>query len=115
MPNRAPKLCPWCRRATTERPCPCRKAAAKESERRRGSAAARGYDSKWQMASKAYLRTHRTCRIKGPRCTQVATCVDHIVPHKRDLKLFWNRKNWQAACRECNSWKAATTEGGFGN
>ena len=108
MPNRAPRLCPWCRKATVG-PCPCRPKPVRDKT------AERGYDSKWQMASKAYLRTHKACRIRGPRCTQVATCVDHIVPHKRDRKVFWNRKNWQAACGPCNSWKAAKREGGFGN
>ena len=31
----------------------------------------------------------------------VAPCevVDHIVPHKGDTALFWDRANWQAACR----------------
>ena len=21
--------------------------------------------------------------------------VDHIIPHRGDMKLFWDRKNWQ--------------------
>jgi 5-methylcytosine-specific restriction protein A len=73
MPSRAPRLCPWCRKATVG-PCPCR------PKPERLSAAKRGYGSKWQMASKAYLATHRVCKIQGPHCTQVATCVDHVVP-----------------------------------
>jgi hypothetical protein len=24
--------------------------------------------------------------------------IDHIIPHKGDKALFWNRNNWQAAC-----------------
>lgn len=108
MPDRAPSLCPWCRKATVGR-CPCRPPPE------RLSAAKRGYGAKWQMASKAYLRTHKWCKIKGPSCTLKATCVDHIVPHKGDMKLFRDRKNWQAACASCHSTKTASKEGGFGN
>lgn len=81
----------------------------------RAKTAERGYGSQWQMASKAYLATHKRCKIQGPSCTERATCVDHIVPHKGDMKLFWNRENWQAACASCHSTKTASEEGGFGN
>jgi 5-methylcytosine-specific restriction protein A len=108
MPNRAPRICPWCHKATVGR-CPCR------PKRKRATAADRGYDAKWQMASRAYLVTHRRCKIKGPSCKGRATCVDHIMPHKGDMKLFWDRKNWQAACASCHSRKTATKDGGYGN
>ena len=32
-----------------------------------------------------------------------ATVVDHIVPHKGDLLLFWDSSNWQALCAPCHS------------
>jgi 5-methylcytosine-specific restriction protein A len=25
--------------------------------------------------------------------------VDHIIPHKGDMKLFWDTKNWSALCK----------------
>ena len=28
-----------------------------------------------------------------------ATVVDHIIPHRGDQKLFWDRGNWQALCK----------------
>ena len=28
--------------------------------------------------------------------------VDHIVPHRGDLTLFWDRGNLQALCRQCH-------------
>jgi 5-methylcytosine-specific restriction protein A len=34
---------------------------------------------------------------------EVATVVDHIVPHKDNLKLFWDKGNWQALCAHCHS------------
>lgn len=41
-------------------------------------------------------------------------CVDHIVAHKGDLRLFWDPENHQASCITCNSQKAVREEGGFG-
>ena len=33
------------------------------------------------------------------------TDVDHIKPHRGDLKLFWDRSNWQALCHRHHSMK----------
>ncbi|MEC7815831.1 HNH endonuclease signature motif containing protein [Marinobacter alkaliphilus] len=44
-----------------------------------------------------------------------ATDVDHIIPHRGDLKLFWSRSNWQSLCHPCHSRKTAREDGGFGN
>lgn len=40
--------------------------------------------------------------------------VDHIIPHKGDMELFWDRNNWQAMAKECHDKKTATEDGGFG-
>ena len=63
------------------------------------SAAKRGYGSRWQRVSKAYLQSHPLCVecMKRGRYTK-ATVVDHIVPHRGDQKLFWDQANWQALC-----------------
>jgi 5-methylcytosine-specific restriction protein A len=45
----------------------------------------------------------------------VATDVDHIVPHKNDMTLFWDKANWQSLCGPCHSTKTAGEDGGFGN
>jgi 5-methylcytosine-specific restriction enzyme A len=29
----------------------------------------------------------------------MAEVVDHIIPHKGDINLFWDTKNWQALCK----------------
>ena len=62
-------------------------------------AARRGYSSRWQKASKAYLRSHPLCVecMKLGRYTK-ATLVDHVVPHRGDQKLFWDQNNWQGLC-----------------
>lgn len=53
---------------------------------------------------------NRTCR----RCGEPSAVVDHVVAHKGDMRLFWDRSNWQPLCLPCNSRKAVATEGGFG-
>ena len=77
----------------------------------RPSAAARGYGSKWQKASKKYLEAHPLC----VKCMAVgeytkATVVDHIIPHRGDQKLFWDRSNWQALCKKCHDTKTWTKD-----
>jgi hypothetical protein len=74
----------------------------------------RGYDSKWEEASAAFLRQpgHGHCSCG---CGRHADMVDHRVAHKGDPVLFWSRSNWQPMNRRCNSRKAASREGGFGN
>ena len=66
---------------------------------REASAARRGYDRRWRNARATYLRTHPLCVMceAAGRVTE-ATVVDHIVPHKGDSALFWDRKNWQPLC-----------------
>ena len=45
----------------------------------------------------------------------VAKVTDHIIPHKRDMKLFWDRNNWQPLCKPCHDTKTAREDGGFGH
>jgi len=71
---------------------------------------ARGYTYKWQKASKAYLKKHplcAECARKTPPRFEKATVVDHIIPHKGDKKLFWDRENWQPLCKQCHDRKTA--------
>lgn len=70
----------------------------------RGSSAARGYGYKWQKARAEHLAAEpmcRECARLGLR--RLATVVDHIIPHRGDLKLFWRRSNWQSLCDTCHS------------
>jgi 5-methylcytosine-specific restriction protein A len=83
----------------------------------RGSAHSRGYGRKWQAARLGYLQHHPLCvhcLAKGH--VTIATDVDHIVPHRGDLTLFWDAENnWQALCHSCHSKKTASEDSGFGN
>lgn len=31
-----------------------------------------------------------------------AVVVDHKVPHRGDMNLFWDKSNWQALCKQCH-------------
>ena len=37
-----------------------------------------------------------------------ATVVDHIIPHRGDMKLFWDESNWQALCESCHNHKTGS-------
>jgi 5-methylcytosine-specific restriction endonuclease McrA len=42
------------------------------------------------------------CEIQGPRCTGIATTVDHVVPSSQWPDGFWQRENPRASCPRCN-------------
>lgn len=39
-----------------------------------------------------------------------ATVVDHIIPHRGDNKLFWDKSNWQSLCKRCHDKKTMTED-----
>jgi len=79
----------------------------------RPNARQRGYTWEWEKASKAYLALPGN-ELCACGCKQRANMVDHIVAHKGDMRLFWDRSNWQPYHTTCNSKKAALYEGSFG-
>lgn len=61
------------------------------------------YGSRWQRTRAGFLKKHPICEMcRQIARTTAATVVDHIKPHKGDLKLFWDRNNWQALCKHCH-------------
>ena len=109
MPMRAPRICTCGYKIACGERCPCQVQRAKQAERARPSARERGYDGRWERERAAYLRHHPLCQ-----CGRSASHVDHIIPHKGNARLFWNRSNWQPMCHPCHSRKTATEDGGFG-
>ena len=70
---------------------------------RRGSATERGYDSKWQRVRPGFIRSHPLCVCCLANGVISATeVVDHVVPHRGDMQLFWDRRNWQGLCWRCH-------------
>lgn len=117
MPKRAWHECayPGCHRLTKDRYCAVH--AAKQDTRRESSYR-RGYTSRWAKARRAFLMEHPVCEC--PECQASgqplpADVVDHIIPHRGDPVLFWDRNNWQAMNHVCHNKKTAREDGGFGN
>lgn len=76
----------------------------------RRTAHQRGYDAKWRRESKAFIALDPWCVGLGPGCTIIATLVDHVIPHRGDMVLFWDRKNWQPLCEHCHNKHKARAE-----
>ncbi|WP_153740920.1 HNH endonuclease [Marinobacter nauticus] len=123
MPQRPLKPCsaPACRELVRgQRFCEKHQHLADQHKRshdqRRGSSAKRGYGYKWQKARERFLQSHPLCiKCHENGRVKAATDVDHIVPHRGDMKLFWDDSNWQALCHSCHSEKTASEDSGFGN
>ena len=75
----------------------------------RPSARKRGYTVRWEKAARRFLLKHPVCTRfgKDKGCTTVAQHVDHVTPHSGDLRLFWDRHNWQGLCQPCHNRKTA--------
>jgi 5-methylcytosine-specific restriction endonuclease McrA len=61
--------------------------------------AERGYGGRWQRTRLQHLRLHPLCVMcEQQGVTRVATIVDHKVPHRGDMALFWDPNNRQSLC-----------------
>lgn len=68
------------------------------------SARKRGYTTKWEKARLTFLKRNplcRLCALEGRLAP--ANVVDHVIPHRGDNALFWDRGNWQPLCTTCHS------------
>ena len=98
MPKRPWSLCPKCKKLV-ERPGSCDECKPKEQrywDKRRGSAAKRGYNHQWNKESKAFKNDpeNQFCYIRGPRCTEFVECPDHIMPPNGPTDpLFTDKRN----------------------
>lgn len=89
------------RRPSTHRPAGSR--TKRDYDRERGSAASRGYGSRWRRARAAYLLEHPLCVMCQARGRiEQATVVDHITPHRGDYARMWDPLNWQSLCKRCH-------------
>jgi 5-methylcytosine-specific restriction protein A len=47
------------------------------------------------------------CYEQQPRRIRASQQVDHVVPHKANMALFWDEaNNWQALCLSCGGRKS---------
>lgn len=108
---------PGCGALTSSKYCEVHAKMADEDKARydqfRGSSARRGYDSRWRKYRIAFLDSHPLCEECAKHDRMVlATVVDHIIPHKGDMKLFWDSSNHQALCESCHNRKTAKEDMG---
>jgi 5-methylcytosine-specific restriction endonuclease McrA len=74
--------------------------ANRDYEQRRGSARDRGYDARWDRERLRFIARHPLCRGCESRGEVTRTAiVDHVIPHKGDMVLFWDEQNWQPSCQ----------------
>jgi len=123
MPSAAPRPCrhPGCSQLVRDGGGYCiqhkqvKQEIRKQSDKDRGTSAQRGYGYKWQQLRARYLVSHPLClECKKAGLVKIAEVVDHIVPHKGDMALFWDSDNWQPLCKPCHDRKTATEDGGWG-
>lgn len=64
----------------------------------------RGYGYKWQKAREVHLRDNPLCVYcqRDGRVT-AASVVDHSVPHRGDMEVFWDQSLWVSLCVHCHS------------
>lgn len=76
-----------------------RTVVASDSWRAGKTTAERGYGSKWQQARARHLSANPLCVMcMAEQRAEIATVVDHIEPHRGDMRLFWDEANWQSLC-----------------
>ncbi|KQP20560.1 hypothetical protein [Pseudorhodoferax sp. Leaf267] len=59
----------------------------------------RGYNYRWQQARARHLRNNPLCTMcEAAGRVELATVVDHHIPHRGDQELFWRESNWRSLC-----------------
>jgi 5-methylcytosine-specific restriction protein A len=89
----------------------------RKKDRDRRTSTQRGYGARWQRASKAYLLAHPIAVDwfgEHDGRPQLAEVVDHRIPHRGDMVLFWDSDNWQGLTKADHDRKTAEEDGGFG-
>ena len=75
-----------------------------EAWRRGKNSTQRGYGYRWQQLRKQVLQEEPLCVFCAAdgRIT-VATVLDHIIPHRGNPALLYDRGNLQPLCAHCHS------------
>ena len=80
----------------------------RERDRKRPTAAQRGYDWHWAAYREAFMAQNPLCAEceRNGRVSASAE-LDHITPRSVRPDLFWSRSNHQALCLQCHREKTA--------
>ena len=113
MPSKPKRSClyPMCKELVVKGYCATHSKDKYLYDKERGTATERGYNYRWQKARKSFL-------IRNPLCVECeregrvesAVVVDHVIPHRGDMDLFWDVDNWQALCVKHHNAKTARGE-----
>lgn len=89
-----------CRELSTSGYCDKHKRKAwQDVDKTRGTRTQRGYDNRWIRARSLHLARHPFCvHCAAEGVKTLATELDHIIPHRGDMRLFWDTTNWQGLC-----------------
>ena len=98
MPMRPPHICRCGHKVAHGQRCACVRKRAAESDKARPTSRQRGYDTAYQHAAAAFLKTHPTCT-----CGQPAVLVRHRISIRLRPDLRMDRSNWLPGCRSCNA------------
>jgi len=86
------------------------------------SAYARGYTKRWDRTAKWFRLRYPLCGMRPDGQVPVmsdcylekrdtpATQTDHVLPHRGDMGLFWDLRNWQSLCARCHGRKSRSEE-----
>lgn len=81
----------------------------KQCDSNRPNAYRRGYTAEWSKKSKAFIKANPLCMCSECASGKIritpATVVDHITPHRGNMKLFWDKSNWQSMSKPCHDKK----------
>jgi 5-methylcytosine-specific restriction enzyme A len=93
---------------------------ARDKDLRRGSPLERGYSARWNKRAAIFRASYPLCGMRPDGRPPVASqcfeagratpgaAVDHVVPHRGNLELFWDElNNWQTLCAACHGAKTA--------
>ena len=113
MPHAFKKPCayPGCPKLTDEQYCPEHKKFVMDKYNQFNRDTKKKYGNNWRRIRALYVKQHPLCeRCKEQGRLTKATVVDHVVPHRGDLALFWDESNWQALCKPCHDHKTMTED-----
>ena len=118
MPNLAKKFCgvPGCTEYAVKGTGRCALHGSAAARRVQRESDAWYRTKRWQAMRDYQLAKEPLCRecLAVGKLTPATEC-DHIIPHKGNELLFFDRKNLQSLCKKCHSRKTAAEDGGFGH
>lgn len=91
---------PWSPKSRTPKPKQRQSISRQQCQHLYGS-------NRWKTYSLNFRREHplcESCEAKG--IATPSTLVDHVVPHRGDVQLFWDPANHSAKCDACHAKKS---------